>query len=520
MATIDFINGTIVPPSWLNDVDALVYEALPPMGKIAWMASLGAVSLADLANTASVGLGDALVGVQRTSGIATTEHAWHEGQPFNAITDGGCAANGVTDDTAALQAAATSALAQKRSLYCPGGNYLLNGVAGSDTFANGLLIPFGTVNADPSDSLLVHGDAGLTRFKCGSDNMFLIRNSRNNVTFRDICLDSNGHTNVILLGVVPESLTQTTTLVSNSDCTIENVDRIGGPGVTGLMFQCGPHVGGADSGGFFHNIIGGFSNFVSGGRHVHVAKGITFGTDGNRMTRSNFIGQRLNRGNVGYHFECGSEISLIGCNENLIANGVTPLVTPTARYVGIDCSRIQFVGGLAEGCTLAVDAFADNVFSNGYHPGGGSDVPWRSFVSAYDDGISTPRSWTPILNSTGGGAQGAATSIGRVWLNGKIVHFTCQISAAKGTLGAGSLSVAGMPFIADSDWAGPAFQVMTMNWAGITFTANVFTMVGRISGATLAPIKCHAAGAGNAQLTLAECSDPVTFTIHGFFKAV
>ena len=476
----------------------------------------------DLANTALVSKGDAKIGAKRTAtgSVATTWHSILEAQPINAIADFGCAADGVTNDTAALQAALTAAIAQRRALYLPGGTYQLNGTAGADTFANGLLVPFGVVNADPSDAVLIYGDAGRTVLRCGSNNMVLLRIARNFVTVRDLTLDAGGRTGVILCGIVPESMTQTTTLVSQSYIDLVNVNMNGGPSVDGLVIQPGPRVLGSDSGCFYHNVIGGTSNFPSGGRHVWLKKGSTWATDLNRPTRTNFIGRRTLRGNVGYFIEVGTEINLTNCHEELITSGVTPLATPVARYISADCANINFFGGYTEACTKSVTAFTSNIFSWGYIPASGSNLDWRSYAYAMADGTDDSSSWTPVVNSSGGGAQGASTSTGRVSKLGKLVFFTAQISAAKGTLGAGNISVSGLPFVADANWTGADFQgVPVTKMDGITLGANNIALVAFVSGATLTLRKMHGAGAGMSSLTVADCSATIIFTIQGFYKA-
>jgi hypothetical protein len=424
------------------------------------------------------------------------------------------------DVTAPLQAALNAAIAGGRALYIPGGTYLLTGVASSDTFLNGLLVPFNLVNADPSEAIIIYGDGGRTKLACNSNNMVLLRIARNFVTVRDITLDSNGRTGVYLCGIVPESMTQTTTLVSQSYVDLVNVNMNGGPSVDGLVIQPGPRVLGADSGCFFHNIIGGASNFIGGGRHVWLKKGSTWATDGNRATRTNFIGRRLLRGNVGYFMEVGSEITLDGCNEELIANGATPLATPTARHVTADCTNISFYGGYSEACSKSVTAFANNISSWGYIPASGSNADWRSYANAMADGTDDNASWTPVVTSSGGGAQGASTSTGRTTKIGKIVFFTAQISAAKGTLAAGNITVSGLPLVADSSWTGADFQgAPCTKMDGITLGTNNVALVGYISGATLTLRKIHGSGASMSNLTVADCGPTIIFTIQGFYKA-
>lgn len=78
----------------------------------------------DLATSNNVSKGDALVAVKRTTSgaIATTQHAWHEAQRFNAKADFGVVGDGVADDTAAIQAA-INAVGANSEIYFPAGTY-------------------------------------------------------------------------------------------------------------------------------------------------------------------------------------------------------------------------------------------------------------------------------------------------------------------------------------------------------------------------------------------------------------
>ena len=79
----------------------------------------------DLASTASTALGDALMGVKKTGGIPTTDHAFHENRAFNIKTDFGATGDGVTNDTTAINTAIAyvQALPRGGSLYFPKGDY-------------------------------------------------------------------------------------------------------------------------------------------------------------------------------------------------------------------------------------------------------------------------------------------------------------------------------------------------------------------------------------------------------------
>lgn len=470
-----------------------------------------------LENTASTTEGDALVGVKRTatSAAATTLHSWVERQPINAMADFGCVADGVANDTTALQAALTAAIAQKRSLYLPGGTYLLTGAAGADSYANGLLVPFGTVNADPADSVLIYGDAGLTRLKCNANNMILLRIARNCVTVRDLVLDSNSKTGVILCGIVPESTTQTTTLVSQSCVTLLNVDRIGGAGAEGIVFQPGPQVLGADSGCFYHNVIGGLSNFVGGGRHVYVKKNADWATHPNRTTRTNFIGQRFLRGNTGYHFEVGSEIALIGCNEEIITSGTTPNTSPTARYVGDDVSgRITYWGGYTEACTTSTRTpTGDKVRSYGYSFNSAPDVnEWNARATAYDDDLGLSGTLALTVVSSGGGSAGAGSATCRYRKQGRLVWVSIEVDVLVGTLAAGSLSLSGMPFVPSVSGQ----RIPGGAWSLITTTGTQIN--GLLSSTNVLLRKSGNGGGSDANLALSEIGTSLQVTLQGVYE--
>lgn len=480
--------------------------------------------LGHLAGTAAAD-GDAVVVVKKTTtgSVATTQHEVNERvictfDYMSAAQIADVIAGGFTlDCRAAVQAAVTAAVTGGvKKIRSPGKGYLINGVASSDTVNNGILFPYSQVNYDPSHQILFEGDGMGTVFRCGSTGMVMFRASRNHVLIRDLSIDGNSLSNTWGIGAVPEDMTSTTAVVGNSNLTVENVGRMNL--TEGLVYMPGAHDAGSDSGAFYHTVRGGFSN--NNTRHIYTKKNADWATNPNRPTRCNFFDQALLRGNVGYYLEVGSEINIHGGHEELIDDGTSPLATPTARYVSADCTNVNFFGGYSESCSASFDGGANNVNSWGYLPASGATTDWRTYANAWADGIDDSSSWTPVLASSGGGAEGASTSTGKLTKHGKIVFFTAQVSVAKGTLGAGTLSVTGLPFVTDTAWTGAGLQGMAVvSWSGITFSANVFTMDAYISGATLNLRKLHAAGAGPAGLTLAECADPVVFTIQGFYKA-
>lgn len=101
-----FSNGTVVLPAWLNDVNRQTY---------------------DLPDSTSAAKGDALVAVKRvaTGASAMTLHNWIEARGFN-VKEFGAVGDGVTNDTAAIQAAIDAAALttdSEKALIFPQGDY-------------------------------------------------------------------------------------------------------------------------------------------------------------------------------------------------------------------------------------------------------------------------------------------------------------------------------------------------------------------------------------------------------------
>lgn len=97
MADTTFINGTVIEPAWLNDINDAVYTTVPAINT-------------NLADTSNVANGDALIGVKRTftGAVATTQHAWHEAQVIDLVADLSADPSGVADCTTLFQSAITA----------------------------------------------------------------------------------------------------------------------------------------------------------------------------------------------------------------------------------------------------------------------------------------------------------------------------------------------------------------------------------------------------------------------------
>jgi hypothetical protein len=259
------------------------------------------------------------------------------------VLDFGAVGNGIANDTAACQAAVNAGIAQKKSVYFPGGTYLLTGVGSSDTIANGILVPFNTINTDSSAGVELFGDAGATVLKANSNNMFVLRISRNYVTVRDIVVDGDNKTLSYGIGIVPESTTQTTTQVSQSYVTL---DRGGIQNcVEGLWVKPGPTISGSDSGCFYQRVSG--VRFYNNVRHLLCsadASGL-----GNRITRSLFTHCNMFTGTHGVQIDKGTELDFVACNFELLTGNAF-------NYADTNPANIHIFGGYAEACTVAITA--------------------------------------------------------------------------------------------------------------------------------------------------------------------
>lgn len=444
--------------------------------------------------------------------------AWN--QVINA-SQFGVKADGVTDATAPLANAIAAAIAAGgfRKIVLPPGPVLLNGgTTPPDGFKNGALFPFSQVNFDPTQEIQLCGQG--TILKCGANNMVLLRISRNNVTIKDLTLDYNGKTGVYLCGIIPEDMTQTTTLVSQSFIELDRVNRIGGSGADGLVIQPGPNVGGSDSGIFYHKITGGVSSFIGGGRHMWSKKNVDWSTNPNRATRTVFFGQRFIRGNTGYQFDVGSEIELHGCFEEIINSGTSPQATPVARYVGDDVSgNIRYFGGYSETCTRSTRTpTGGKVLSYGYSFNSGPDVnEWAANSISYDD-ETLAHLLTPTLTSSGGGSQGSGSSNGYSVRQGKFVTVVININVAKGTLANGSLGISGIQFAGRS--AAGTQWLSVPAYANMTLAPSANAVLGAfVSGFNISLRKSRNDGASDTSLTVQECGSTISFSVQGTYIA-
>jgi hypothetical protein len=263
------------------------------------------------------------------------------------VKDFGAVGDGVADDTAAIQAAVDVIKISGGTVYFPTGKYKLNGVAGADSYVNGILINWpgtsGFYGSRFGVRLLGDGKGGSVLL-AGSSNMAVVRISRthcsiehlrieggltSNPTYSDYPTPPNPPlTNTIGILIGPENLTAITGQISTSyasviNCNIEWC-------TTGSLVQCGP----ASSGSYhmtFRQIH--YSDNIVGLRYNYPAD---FNTGAGTLNLS--TGQLVDKcqfyyGNCGVYADGVAGLNINSSYFELISDGTSPLAVPTSIYV-------------------------------------------------------------------------------------------------------------------------------------------------------------------------------------------
>lgn len=274
--------------------------------------------------------------------------------------DFGAVADGVTNDSAAFAAAITANKSGLiKGIFVPDGTYILNGISGSDSYANGLLLDGAPSDASGSTGRVsIRFESPGVVLKAGSNNMYLIRVAS---TFNKITgwptLDANSKTGVRHLGIVPADTTQTSTVVHQNFNYIE-IGSING-GDEGVHLKTGPDVGGTDSGCFYNEVhVLRINNTV---RSCFLESGPNASSAPNNRNTF-FIGQAGDgNANTGIHIESGDTNKFYYTNMETITSGTSPNATPTAIKVENTDSwsnsnqQNRFIGCAIESCTRDLD---------------------------------------------------------------------------------------------------------------------------------------------------------------------
>lgn len=242
----------------------------------------------------------------------------------------------------------------------------------------------------------------------------------------DLKIAGGGFTGLTGLRVSPNDETQTTTRVDqnfNSFRDIHIVDC-----ANGLVLMTGPDVAGADSGCWYNRFsCMHIQNCTTG---IWLKDGTNAGSSGNN--RNSFYSVRVGQGaspNVGVYLVSGDTCTFMNCSFEGIANGTSPLATPTAVYVASagaysgDNNNAQFIGCHFESCTRDVDnrnSYTELVSCN-YLTRSFTQLPMLS-IGGYDN-ANVPQ----IIGGTGGALLQANSQISGYqnhwnWLNNMAVH--------------------------------------------------------------------------------------------------
>ena len=249
------------------------------------------------------------------------------GAPFN-VLDYGADPTGVADSRAACQAAINAAQAAGGGVVViPEGTYLIGGVASGDTVLNGLLVPYvsqyGTANR-----IIIQGQGRSTILKANSNGMYVIRFSDSNGGVRDLSIDGNGRTSVVGLGCVPQSVTQTTTVVFQNYNIFSGLFILGC--AEGFTLKAGPDVAGADS-GCWYNVLQD-AHIYTCTRGIWLQDGTNAGSS--PANRNSFFNIRIGQTtNTGVQIDAGDTNKFYAVNFEGITTGTSPNATPTALYI-------------------------------------------------------------------------------------------------------------------------------------------------------------------------------------------
>jgi len=281
------------------------------------------------------------------------------------VKDFGAKGDGTTDDRAAIQAAITAAQVTGGTVWIPEGEYIINGAASTDDAAhaiykkNGLLIPFKSANGT-DDHISIVGAGRSTVLKAGESDMYVIRLSDSHCRVENLTIDNNSKAEIVGIGVVPESRTQTTTTVWQ----VYNV-------ISGLyikecqyatIFATGPDVSTADSGCWYNMFRDSHFYKCTTGILLDTSTNSTSSASG--VNRNKFQNIRIGAdgSNTGVEIKDGDTNTFFMIDFEGVNDGTTPNSTPTAIKVaatgassGGDCNHNTFISCKFENCTRDID---------------------------------------------------------------------------------------------------------------------------------------------------------------------
>lgn len=268
--------------------------------------------------------GSDLVGFLQSGSGAVTRTAQAKMREIISVKDFGATGDGTTDDTASCQEAIDAVKAAGGgSVYFPSGTYKLNGSVGDDGVVEGIKNTFSGANGF-EDRVVLYGDGTSTRLLAGTDNMIIIRNSDCHGGAFDMTLDGGSRPGVWPYAIVPDDMTQTTTVVQQNynrfRLYIVNSEE-------GVVYRTGPDVAGEDSGCFYNY----GEVFIFNTERAAWFKGCPAGSSG---SNANHLVGRAGQGvmNTGVQIDDGSG-NRIAMHLEGIQAGTSPNAIPTGVFI-------------------------------------------------------------------------------------------------------------------------------------------------------------------------------------------
>jgi len=457
------------------------------------------------------------------------------------VLDFGAIGDGVTNDTASFVSAIASAIAAKKALYIPSGTYLLT-ANGVNFAAQGLTI-FGDGNSSvlqftgSGRGFVLNGGTSGSGVGAMSVSNILIVGGPNitdgfyqtgvfRSTFRNIEVrECNNNAFTILHGVSNQydtikystnEIAQTTKpsngLVLNNngagyytaDCTFINCIMEGFPG-RGCY------------------IVDGSGNVFVGGTFEAVTKGLEVSSSSNRNKfinvwfEANTTSDAEIYGDSNIYDGCYFGSASSSLNVQLITASGTVFNSGFVRAVNMQAtsSDTTFLG-----CGLSDNASLNFQGAGTYKRFGCTRLDAASqVVGSFRDTSGDVGSWTPVFASAGGGAQGAITlQFGRYVLIGNTCHVTGGMTIAKGTLGAGAVSIAGLPF-GSKNLANYFQYISAGEWSNINLAAGFSKVALRIAPNSNSASLIQSGDAGtSATIAVAEFPDPMVINFSGSYE--
>jgi hypothetical protein len=390
--TIVEVNGVTLPVSAISITGStLLLPAMQLNDEVVVRVFTRQVGAATAANSADVAF------VQAGAG-AVTRTVQGKLRDVVSVLDFGADPTGNTDSTTATAAAiAAVRAAGGGAVFFPQGTYLLNGAAGADGTLNGILIPYTGPNGTGSRVRLV-GAGRSTLLRAGSNSMNIIRASDSHCVVEHLTLDGNGRTGVTALAVVPESLSQTTSVVYQLYNVFQHLYILSC--AEGITLRTGPDVAGIDSGCWYNA----FKNM-----HIYsCTRGIWLrdcpvGSSGNN--RNYFQQIRVGQNcNTGLQIDDGDTNVFAQVHVEGITSGTSPNATPTGIRIkqtggsGLDNNDNRFFGCVLEAVTRSIENANASTELHGCTLSSPNSAVWTATprVLLGGDASQTPQ-WSPGL---------------------------------------------------------------------------------------------------------------------------